>query len=75
MASILIEDINYAGSSFFQDDESFLGDLSDELGQSVKGGITPSTISPASPQIGAAAVASFIASAGFSYVVVKNWTR
>ncbi|MBW4656498.1 MAG: hypothetical protein KME20_26150 [Kaiparowitsia implicata GSE-PSE-MK54-09C] len=76
MASILVNDLRPAGSDLLLDQESFLTDLSDELTGDINGGLTFLTpASPATGQIGAAAVSAFVASVGASYVVVKNWRR
>ncbi len=76
MASILVQDLRPAGSDLLIDQESFLTDLSDELTDDINGGLTFTiTISPASAQIGAAAVTAFVASVGASYAIVKNWGR
>ncbi|QZZ20216.1 hypothetical protein J5X98_23595 [Leptothermofonsia sichuanensis E412] len=76
MASILVNDLRPAGSDLLLDQESFLTDLSDELTGDINGGLAFTiTISPASAQIGAAAVGTFIASVGASYAIVKNWGK
>ncbi len=76
MASILVQDLRPAGSDLLIDQESFLTDLSDELTGDINGGLTFTiTISPASAQIGAAAVSAFVGSAVLSYNVVKNWGK
>jgi hypothetical protein len=76
MASILVNDLRPAGSDLLLDQESFLTDLSDELTGDINGGLTFTVvISPASAQVGAAAVSAFVASVGASYVIVKNWGK
>lgn len=76
MASILVKDLRPAGSELLLDQESFLTELSDELTGDINGGlIFTVVISPASAQVGAAAVATFVAGVGASYVIVKNWGR
>jgi hypothetical protein len=73
MASIAIVDLRPAGSELFLDGESFMGDLSDELAGEVSGGFTFITpASPASAQIGAAAVAVFVGSVAASYNIFKK---
>jgi hypothetical protein len=75
MATISIGNLNSIGGDLLLDDqESYLDNLSDELTVGVKGGFTPLTLA-ASPQIGAAAVATFIASAALSYNITKTFGK
>ncbi|MBD2438069.1 hypothetical protein [Nostoc sp. FACHB-110] len=73
MATINITDLRPAGSTLFFDGESYLEELSDDLTSATHGGVFITLISPASPQIGAAAVGAAIASAALTYNIVKNW--
>jgi hypothetical protein len=75
MATINITDLRPAGSALFLDRESYLEELSDDITNGTHGGVFITLISPASPQIGAAAVSAAIASGAFTYNVVKNWGR
>lgn len=75
MATINIADLRPVGSTLLLDRESYLEELSDDLASETHGGVFITLISPASPQIGAAAVGSFIASAALTYNVSRNWGR
>lgn len=73
MANIVIIDLRPAGSELFLDGESFMDDLSDGLTDEVSGGSTFLTpASPATGQIGAAAVSAFVASVAASYNIFKK---
>lgn len=76
MATITITDLRPAGSALFLDGESYLEELSDEITKGTHGGISfITTISPASPQIGSAAVATAVGSAALTYNISKTWGR
>ena len=75
MATISITDLRPAGSALFLDGESYLEELSDDITNGTLGGVFITLISPASPQIGAAAVSAAIGSAALTYNIVKNWAR
>lgn len=75
MATIKIVDLRPAGSALFLDGESYLEELSDDLTNGTNGGAFITLISPASPQIGAAAVSAAIGSAALTYNVARNWGR
>ena len=74
MASILVKDLCPAGSDLLLDQESFLTELSDELTRDINGGLTfLAPASPATAQIGAAAVGVAVGAGVLAYNVVKNW--
>jgi hypothetical protein len=76
MATISIGNLNSIGGDLLLDQESYLDNLSDDLTVGVKGGFTPTvTVSPASPQISAASVATFIASAALTYNITKTFRK
>lgn len=76
MATISIGNLNSLGGDLLIDEESYLDNLSDDLTVSVKGGFTPTvTATPASPQISAASVATFIASAALTYNITKTFGK
>jgi len=61
MAAIKIADLSVTGAELFSDSESYLDVVTDSDALSIKGGTTLWCLG--------------VASAGLSYVVVKNWTR
>lgn len=63
MASIKIYDLNVAGTSLFQDRESYLDELNDSDLAIVKGGISPTYLFTSGLVIGA--LASVIITKGF----------
>lgn len=75
MATISIKDLNSLGGDLLLDKESYLDNLSEELCVSVTGGFTIATISPASPQIGGAIVATAIGSAALTYNITKTFRK
>jgi hypothetical protein len=75
MSTISIGNLNSIGSDLLLDQESYLDNLSDELTANVKGGFFTVTATPASPQISAAAVSAFSASAAFTYAVTRTFGK
>jgi hypothetical protein len=76
MSTISIGNLNSIGSDLLLDQESYLDNLSDELTANVKGGVFfTTTATPASPQISAAAVTAFSASAAFTYAVTRTFGK
>lgn len=75
MATISIGNLNSIGADLLLDQESYLDNLSDDLTVSVKGGFITVTVSPASPQIGSAAVSAFAASAAITYNITKTFGK
>jgi hypothetical protein len=75
MSTISIGNLNSIGADLLLDQESYLDNLSDELTASVKGGFFTVTATPASPQISAAAVSAFAASAAVTYNITRTFGK
>lgn len=75
MATITITDLHPAGSALFLDRESYLEELSDDITNGTHGGVFITLISPASPQVGGAAVTAAIGAGALTYNIGRNWGR